>query len=309
MSGERPSLAIIVVNFGSTDLLRANLAAVAAEVVPDAVVVVDNLSTSDERERVRALSAAQGWHLVELPVNAGFGAGMNAGIERARALGTDIWLLLNPDATIDGPSVTRLTNAVTASPGVVVSPRVVDSAGRTFFAGADVYLRDGRIAGAARRAGSSAGQRWEWLSGACLMVSASAWDAAGGFDDEYFLYWEDVDFSRRVVESGGGVAVIEDAIAVHDEGGTHREAKVARGKSTIYYYFNIRNRLVFAAKHLGEDGFARWSRSAWRSAWATLLQGGRRQFLRPVRPLGAAVRGVRDGRRLGREILGRGRAQ
>lgn len=305
MSARRNALAIIVVNYGSADLLSRNLAAVAADVTPDAVVVVDNFSTPAERERVRDLCAARGWNLVELPENLGFGAGMNAGVARARSLGTDTWLLLNPDATIDARSVARLREAVVAAPTVVVSPKVVDSHGKTFFAGADVYLADGTIAGRGRRAERD-GERWEWLSGACLLIAAAAWDAAGGFDDEYFLYWEDVDFSRRVVESGGGVAVVEEALAIHDEGGTHVDRAAGRGKSMTYYYYSIRNRLVFAAKHLGAEGFERWDRSSWSSARAILLQGGRRQFLASTRPLVAAVRGVRDGRRLAREILARG---
>jgi GT2 family glycosyltransferase len=38
---------------------------------------------------------------------------------------------------------------------------------------------------------------FSWLTGACLAVSKQVWQATGGFDPDYFLYWEDVDYSQR----------------------------------------------------------------------------------------------------------------
>src|SRR5690606_40890410 len=53
-----------------------------------------------------------------------------------------------------------------------------------------------------------------------LMVNDSAWEETGGFDEDYFLYWEDVDFALRVDDAGGALRLVESATAVHDEGGT-----------------------------------------------------------------------------------------
>lgn len=298
-------VAFVVVNYASTEFLRTNLAASVASCRPDHVVVVDNRSTEAERDRVRVLAREHGWQLVEAKENLGFGGGMNRGVERARSLGARDFLLLNPDATIDGDALDLLRDAAT-SRTTVLAPRIVDSAGSTWFAGADVYLSDGTTMGFARRDRRPGEARWEWLTGACLLVPDEAWDLVGGFDEEYFLYWEDVDLSRRVVMAGGALRVVSEAVAVHDEGGTHRGDAPQRAKSQTYYYYTIRNRLMFAAKHLDDEGVRRWRRGAFASAWEVLLRGGRRQFLRPWSPLRAAYRGVRDGRRLVRERL-RGR--
>ena len=51
------------------------------------------------------------------------------------------------------------------------------------------------------------------------------------------------------------------------------------------------------------DGIRRWRRTSMRNAWQVLLQGGRRQFVRPLPPLRAAWRGLRDGRRIARTAL------
>jgi GT2 family glycosyltransferase len=132
------------------------------------------------------------------------------------------------------------------------------------------------------------------------MVSAELWDRVGGFADDYFLYWEDIDLSHRVLAAGGRLEVSATATAIHAEGGTQGINSHASGtpKSTTYYYHNIRNRLLFAAIHLSAADVRRWRRTAPRVAWEVLLEGGRRQLIRSPRPIIAAARGLRDGLRM-----------
>lgn len=292
------ALAIVVVNYASAELLRENLTRTVADVRPHVVVVVDNPSSAEERELIRSLAASSGWDLVEAESNLGFGGGMNLGVDRALSLGAEDLLLLNPDATISGDSVRTLQQHAEGARLTALAPRVLDGAGAVWFEGADLYLSDGRTMGVRKRDARPGEERWEWLSGACLLVPDELWRSTGGFDDEYFLYWEDVDFSRRVIAAGGALRVIADATAIHDEGGTQGRAPSDHAKSAGYYYYNIRNRLLFAAKHLDEEGVRRWRRGVWASAREVLLRGGRRQFLKPWQPIRAAVRGVRDGMRL-----------
>ncbi|WP_372966777.1 glycosyltransferase family 2 protein [Microbacterium sp.] len=293
------ALGIIVVNYGSSQLLEKNLTATARAVPTASIVVVDNFSSAQERDRVEVLCAAQGWRLVAMPDNAGFGGGVNAGALVAFGdLGVTDILLLNPDAHIDAASIDALADA-TADGMTLASPRVEDEHGRTWFAGMDVYLADGSMGGPRRRREQPDAERMPWLSGACLWFSRRLWDSVGGFHDAYFLYWEDVDISVRASRAGARLVVVEGALAVHDEGGTHRSASQRpEEKSELYYYYNIRNRLLFAGLLLEPEDAEAWSRSAARNAWQVLLRGGRRQFLRPLPPLRAAWRGVRDGKRL-----------
>ena len=85
-----------------------------------------------------------------------------------------------------------------------------------------------------------------WQTGACFLATIAMWDVVGGFDDDYFMYWEDIDLSWRWREAGGALLLRADATAVHDAGGTQSGA----GKSSLYVYFNCRNRLLFARKRL-----------------------------------------------------------
>lgn len=290
-------LAVVVVNYASSELLRHNLTAVHAE-LPDALmVVVDNFSSQTEQQRVRELSAERGWESVLLDTNTGFGGGVNAGATRAFELGATQLLLLNPDATIDAASVDRLRAVVDAEPLVVAAPVIRRPDGHIWFQGVEVDLRDGSMH-RYQPGRPSEPDRVLWLTGACMLVPREVWDAVGGFDGErYFLYWEDVDFSQRVRDAGGTLRVVPEAEAIHDEGGTQQAGR-PEAKSAVYYYYNIRNRLLFASLHLSPQQQREWQRTAWQSAKDVLLRGGRRQFLHPVAPVRAAYRGVRDGRRL-----------
>ena len=294
-------LGVVVVNYGSSALLAQNLAELSAMLADAVTVVVDNRTDDAERERVASLAGRHGW-LAEYPQsNLGFGTGVNLGAEAAFASGATHLLILNPDAVIDAAAVQALLARSLESPGALYCPRILRPDGSTWFGGSDLHLADGRLRNPSRRDGSP----YEpWLTGACLLVDRELWERVGGFDDDYFLYWEDVDLSHRVLAAGGRLELCDDITAMHDEGGTHEGQPRAGRKSDTYYFYVIRNRLVFAAKHLDDDGFARWSGLARTVAWETLLQGGRQQILQSPGLLMLARRALRDGRRLAGRVRG-----
>jgi len=306
--------AVVVVNYGSSRLLAENLAPLTRAASGLLTIVVDNLSTRSEREAIVELCRKEGWIAVLPDDNPGFGAGMNAGVMRAAEAGAERILLLNPDAVMAPADARALFDAVIADPEALVAPRILRPDGSVWSAGADVSLVDGRMTSARRRPQPPERRAEPWLSGACLCMALPLWERAGGFSDGYFLYWEDVELSFRVRRAGGRLTLLDSATVTHAEGGTQQPGaeSAATAKSAGYYYFNIRNRMLFAALNLPDDDLARWLRTSPRVAWEILLQGGRRQFLHPVAPLRAAWRGVRDGRRIARAELaaraaGRGR--
>ncbi|WP_290514386.1 glycosyltransferase family 2 protein [Aeromicrobium sp.] len=289
-------MAIIVVNYGSSTLLARNLVAVANELPEAHVVVVDNLSSNPERHLVRGLCDAHGWTGIYPNGNTGFGGGCNLGVDQALARGARTILLLNPDAVIDRASTLLLVAAASAGDAMTLAaPRVVRPDGSHWSAGSDLDLDRGDMRSWRRRHEAPDARTLPWLSGACLVLDAELWRRVGGFDEDYFLYWEDVDLSVKVTEAGGKLELVDGATAVHDEGRTHDDGHRAEAKSSIYYYYNIRNRLLFATKHLDEADRRRWRRTAADAAWQIIRRGGRRQLVRPGGFVGAAWRGTRDG--------------
>ncbi|MCV2395816.1 glycosyltransferase [Actinotalea sp. M2MS4P-6] len=286
-----PLTAVIVVSYGSSRLLAENFATAGSpgtSPAGTAMVVVDNWSTAAERADVARLAADRGWDLVAPRDNGGFGAGVNLGVARALELGADVLVLLNPDLEIDAATVDALAETVRADPDAVVAPVTARPDGRMWHNGGTLDVATGRT----RSSGAPAEP--DWLSGAALAISASMWERVGGFDEDYFLYWEDVDLSRRVRRAGGRLVVRQDLSAVHDAGGTQATAGT-RAKSTVYYRYMTRGRLLFAGTHLSARAAARWALGAPGYAREVVLRGGRRQLLRSPAPVLAAARGTLEG--------------
>lgn len=301
---------LVVVNFGSHRLLERNL--IGRQPPGTQVVIVDNLHSAAERTAVTTLCEQHGWELVPRP-NDGFGAGVNAGVERAAALGCATVVVLNPDAVADAGTIAALRDRVDERPGAIVSPWVVTPAGQVEFSGARLYLRDGRIR--SLRDGRerldlprrlTRGPQLSWLSGACFAVRCDLFARLGGFDTGYFLYWEDLDLSYRACRAGADLIVAAELRIVHDEGGTQEE-RVGRAKSSAYYRYNARNRLVFAARRLDRPGVLRWIAHTPAVSWEILMRGGRRQLVQSPRPLLAVLRGTAEGLAVAFAAVVRGR--
>lgn len=291
------TVAVIVVNYGSSGLLSTNLSALAAELPSAAIVVVDCFTNDAERQQVATLADSKGWRRVLLDENLGFGGGINRGAAAAIADGADILLILNPDAVLSGASAQLLVDEVAADPLVLAAPVIHRPDGSIWTAGMDVHLDDGSLAGWRFRERNGDRPRRSWISGACFAVSAEMWHKTEGFDEDYFLYWEDVDLSHRILNAGGRLVVLPEATAIHDEGGTQQALQPGRARSEIFYYYNIRNRLLYAARTLDAATESAWRRSALRTGIGTLRGAGRRQLVTSIAPWRALWRGLRDGRR------------
>lgn len=274
--------AVVVVNYGSSALLARNLSAFAA--TPGVrVVVVDNLSSPDERAAITALADRHGWELVTQP-NVGFGAGMNAGAARALALGSRALLLLNPDVEIDPHAAADLLAQAAADDALMIAPAVRHGDGRPAFSRGTLDLRTGALA----TRGPLDPDHEPWLTGACLALSAGLWERIGGFSDAYFMYWEDLELSVRANRAGARLVVRDDVVATHDVGGTQ-----GAGKSALYRYYNCRNRLLFARRNLPRRAALRWLAGAPGYAWDVGTRGGGRghALRHPATTLWPALRG------------------
>src|SRR3954447_24151920 len=276
-SADDTLLGVVVVSFGSADLLRRNLAPARLAGSQVRVVVVDNYSTDENRRSVQKLGRAHGWHVVAMPDNRGFGAACNAGVAAARELGCRAFLFLNPDAVISSATVAELRAHSLREPMAMISPQLVSSTGEVVFRVARTDLRDGRVGRRPDTEGPRTNDPGDWLCGACVVVHDELLARIGGFDENYFLYWEDVDLGFRGVAAGGSVVLRDDLTAVHDEGGTTGPRESAH--SPLYYRYNCRNRLLFAARNLPRRRLLRWLLSTPAVSWDILLRGGRRQLL------------------------------
>ena len=114
----------------------------------------------------------------------------------------------------------------------------------------------------------------------------------GGFDDDYFMYWEDIDLSWRWRDAGGTLRPPRRMRRRCTTPAAHRPAP---GKSTLYVYYNCRNRLLFARKRF-ESRYGRlWWSGSIAYAWSVATRGSRRMLAKHPLLLWSAFRGTLAG--------------
>jgi GT2 family glycosyltransferase/glycosyltransferase involved in cell wall biosynthesis len=279
-----PALVAVVVSYGSAALIEAGLTPLLSRM---RCVIVENPTSEDEHERLAGVAERLAAQLVVLERNVGFGAGVRAGVERARAMGAERLLLLNPDVEAEADAVRVLLERSLEQPNAMVAPRIETPEGALWFDGGVIDW----AAGLARhRSAAEADRDIEWLTGACLLVPLEVWTELDGFDDAFFLYWEDVDLSYRW-RARGPLLLERRASVVHAVGGTQGGG----GKSLGYSYYNARNRMLFAARHLGLRGALGWWRTASAYEDELVARSGAPDERAAAEHRAAARRGTRNG--------------
>jgi GT2 family glycosyltransferase len=214
--------------------LRAAEAARAAMAgVDGAITIVDNDSQDGSFEALTA--ATRDWPLtrvVQAGRNGGFGAGNNAGIRAGLPGGArpDYVYLLNSDAFPAPDAIRALRDWMEAHPGAGAAGSHVHGldgvAHETAFRFPSIASE---FEGAARLGPVSrllarhrvvmplptAPARVDWVAGASVMIRQDALDAAGLFDETFFLYFEETDLCRRLAAAGWPVFYVPAARVAH----------------------------------------------------------------------------------------------
>jgi GT2 family glycosyltransferase len=212
------------------------------------IVVVDNASQDGSADAVR--SQWPGVHVIALERNIGFAAANNRGIRATRG---ELILLLNSDTIVPEGAIDRLAVTLRTLPrAAVVGPQIVDGDGRRELSFGRMMspvaeLRQKalvRLGSAARiEQLTSRDREVDWVTAACLLVSRKDAEAAGLFDERYFMYCEDVDFCAAIRARGGAVYFTPSSQVVHLRGRSWRTSPTV----TAAQY--RRSQLAFYRKH------------------------------------------------------------
>jgi len=198
-TGADPEITVVVVNYNGGDYLKGCLASLARQTFRDfEAIVVDNASADDSLSRITEMP--ERLTILRQTENLGFAKGNNVG---ARA-GKGRWLaLLNPDAEAEPDWLAELMRAVEKRPDqrVVASLQINLHDASTLDGAGDCYLAYGYAwrggFGHPRRATPAAGECFA-PCGAAAFFPRDAFLDAGGFDERYFCYHEDVDLGFRL---------------------------------------------------------------------------------------------------------------
>jgi len=246
---KKPLVTTIVVNWNLKDDTAECLRSLEHLEYPTRVLVVDNGSEDGSVDYLSARFPAI--EIINSPVNLGFGAACNMAISRTlKRSPCDYILLLNNDAVIHPTALTALVNAAQAHPEVgVFGPKIYcnDKPGRLWYAGA--RRRWGVLAAADTGRGQvdrgqfDARREIDFVFGATMFIRRSVFERIGLFDEQFFLYLEDLDFCLRAQDSGFSLLFVPQA-HVHHKGSASTVNYLALRK---YHY--VTSTIFFLKKH------------------------------------------------------------
>ncbi len=251
---------IVIVNWNSGKLLNNcinSLASTAADISKN-IIVVDNSSTDGSDE---IINKHKNISFIETGTNLGFGKACNLG---AKLFSSDYILFLNPDAELLCDSLKKSVEfmQMPANKQVgICGVQLIDESGNVsrsctrFPHALSFFAHSLGIVHFFPRAGHF---MTEWphdktrevnhVIGAFFMVRRSLFEELGGFDERFFVYLEDLDFSYRSHKAGWKTVFIADIQAFHVGGGTSNKVKARR------LFYSLRSRLLYSFKHFSRLG-------------------------------------------------------
>jgi hypothetical protein len=247
-------LSVVIPTWNRVDLVCETLAHLVGDGSPGwaEVIVVDDGSTDGTADRVQREFAHV--RLIVREANGGFGSAVNTGFARAsgRYLAT-----LNNDAKVSWRDLVLLVEFLDRTIGAAaVSPRIQDAQGRaqqTGFAfprGPAGWLR-ARVSSGHRRsvpASATTPAPADYLRGACLVFRREALAQVGLFDEQFFMFAEELDLFRRLARARWTAWVVPDAVAQH-LGGRSSRGHEDRTVSSRFRRMSYRSMSVYYRKH------------------------------------------------------------
>ena len=213
MSTSRVS--VVVVTYGRQPLLVDCVNAICQSVgVTAEVVIVDNGHDGDE------VSVVEGYDEVTVirpGANTGFAGGCNLGADRATS---EFVVFINPDAIVAPEAIAQLiqplvndeVQVTTAAVLLLREPHLINAVGNR------IHPCGVSWCGEFRKNAALLTKDIEPLlaSGAAMACKREWWNLTGGFQEEFFAYYEDTEFSLRTIMAGGKIRLVHDAIVLHD---------------------------------------------------------------------------------------------
>src|SRR5262245_18200918 len=230
-------MAVAIINWNTRDLLRACLSSCLAE-RPDEIVVVDNGSYDGSIDMLR--HEFPGIRLKVLPANPGYGAASNVAFRLCTA---PYVLLLNSDTEVRPGALGALARALDERPHTgVIGPKLENPDGspqRSVFSFPSPYIsflkRQPLSSLVTRLPGlrehyplnfaHNRGRRVPWVLGAAQAIRREAFDAVGGFDESYVMYYEEVDLCYRMRRAGWDTRFLPVATVMHVGGAATRQRR------------------------------------------------------------------------------------
>lgn len=225
MKNQYPKINIVVLNYNGKNFLKKCLTGLFCLDYPNfEVVVVDNDSNDGSLELARAnFSRAT---FIKNEQNLGFSAGNNVGIKYSLEKKADFVMLLNNDTEVKRDFLSQLVKSALANETAgVFSPLIFSSdCGAVWFSGGEIDWLKMRTSHKKDLIKNDFAFS-DFISGCAMFVRAEVFAKIGLLDEDFFLYWEDADFSVRAKKAGFSLLVSANSKVCHLEKSEENKAK------------------------------------------------------------------------------------
>jgi N-acetylglucosaminyl-diphospho-decaprenol L-rhamnosyltransferase len=255
-----PSVSIVTINWNAGHQLRECLEAIVHsdrhEFQLDKVIIVDNASTDRSLEGLEQLDLPL--QIIRNSANKGFGAACNQGAAISEA---DYLLFLNPDTRVSPEAIDRAVSFMDKSLPQqvgVVGIQLVDELGKIqrscarfpspanlwcSILGIDKLVKSKLTSYMMTEWDHNNPQPVDHVMGAFYLIRSEIFASLNGFDENFFVYFEDLDLSYRVHKLGWSSYYLTDVRSFHKGGGTSEKVKATR------LFYSQRSRILYGYKH------------------------------------------------------------
>jgi len=263
------TLSIIIVSWNTKTLLKKCILSITQNKNPNVkeVIIVDNASSDGTREMLKDLnsdhSASSSWprgsvklHYIFNKKNQGFARANNQGIQTAKG---EYYLLLNPDTELSGNTVEVMLSFFTSHKDCALlgckhlngDGTIQPSVRRfpTLLSQTLVLLKINRLLPnniisrryMAKDFNYNATQEAEQIAGSCFMIKKEIVNTIGHFDENFFIWFEEVDYCKRVKNAGLKIFYTHEAVIIHHGAQSFQQIfpfeKQKKFNQSLLYYF------------------------------------------------------------------------
>jgi len=241
-------LAIIIVNWKQYELTTKCLFSVYKSKFKDfEIVLVDNESNTEKLKNL--IKNFKKIKIFQNDTNLGFGAANNQGINYAIQNNFKYVMLLNNDTEVDENFIDPLISKINKNNLIgAVQPLIMNYNNKNSIWSAGGYVN--KFFGYTFTNKNSNGNlKLDWITGCCMLLKTDLIKKVGLIDENFFAYYEDVDWSLRIKDLGYSLKLVNTSLVYHYGSKSSENSSFEGSLSPKVHYLNFKNHLYLLRKH------------------------------------------------------------
>lgn len=225
MNSTFPKVFVVILNFNGKNIILDCLTSVFKSDYPNfEIIVVDNNSTDESFEKAKLNFSRS--HFIKNDENVGFSKGNNIGIRYALEKFAEYVFVLNNDTILEKTTISSLVKTAEKKPlAGIISPLILNPNNEgVWFAGGKIQWRKMKTIHLTKKI-SDIPYSSEYLSGCAMLIKKDVFKKVGLFDERFFLYYEDADFSLRSKKAGFDLLIDPTITIQHLEQSSSNDSK------------------------------------------------------------------------------------